>query len=128
MIRRPPRSTLFPYTTLFRSDGGAQRDRHGEVHLVLVGDLDPDNVLGDVPDYGDEYDPDEELGDAVLLGQGLYGPDERLGDVGDSHRGPYEQRQGGCSSERRVSLPGRDAALGAAEVEEQVQDVEDEHH
>src|SRR2546421_5850379 len=24
MIRRPPRSTLFPYTTLFRSDLGAQ--------------------------------------------------------------------------------------------------------
>src|SRR5256885_15282486 len=26
MIRRPPRSTLFPYTTLFRSVGVAQRD------------------------------------------------------------------------------------------------------
>src|SRR2546426_9089364 len=25
MIRRPPRSTLFPYTTLFRSVGGARR-------------------------------------------------------------------------------------------------------
>src|SRR3712207_9479450 len=25
MIRRPPRSTLFPYTTLFRSDGGVSR-------------------------------------------------------------------------------------------------------
>src|SRR3712207_5669640 len=25
MIRRPPRSTLFPYTTLFRSDGGQTR-------------------------------------------------------------------------------------------------------
>src|SRR2546422_6974353 len=25
MIRRPPRSTLFPYTTLFRSQGGARR-------------------------------------------------------------------------------------------------------
>src|SRR3712207_7461828 len=25
MIRRPPRSTLFPYTTLFRSGGGADR-------------------------------------------------------------------------------------------------------
>src|SRR5258707_7111206 len=25
MIRRPPRSTLFPYTTLFRSDTGARR-------------------------------------------------------------------------------------------------------
>src|SRR3712207_8843549 len=24
MIRRPPRSTLFPYTTLFRSDFGSQ--------------------------------------------------------------------------------------------------------
>src|SRR5256885_14694347 len=27
MIRRPPRSTLFPYTTLFRSDGHGQRGR-----------------------------------------------------------------------------------------------------
>src|SRR5258708_13713026 len=25
MIRRPPRSTLFPYTTLFRSNNGARR-------------------------------------------------------------------------------------------------------
>src|SRR3712207_9006373 len=24
MIRRPPRSTLFPYTTLFRSEGGVR--------------------------------------------------------------------------------------------------------
>src|SRR2546429_2369083 len=29
MIRRPPRSTLFPYTTLFRSGGGARRVRGG---------------------------------------------------------------------------------------------------
>src|SRR3712207_7152181 len=27
MIRRPPRSTLFPYTTLFRSAEGARRAR-----------------------------------------------------------------------------------------------------
>src|SRR3712207_7751201 len=38
MIRRPPRSTLFPYTTLFRSAdrrrrGGAARDLH-EVQLA----------------------------------------------------------------------------------------------
>src|SRR3712207_8326288 len=25
MIRRPPRSTLFPYTTLFRSEAGTER-------------------------------------------------------------------------------------------------------
>src|SRR5215813_12666044 len=30
MIRRPPRSTLFPYTTLFRADGTPRRPRvHG---------------------------------------------------------------------------------------------------
>src|SRR5256885_10005429 len=28
MIRRPPRSTLFPYTTLFRSDGILETNRH----------------------------------------------------------------------------------------------------
>src|SRR3712207_7213737 len=27
MIRRPPRSTLFPYTTLFRSGGRSEDDR-----------------------------------------------------------------------------------------------------
>src|SRR3989454_8512254 len=32
MIRRPPRSTLFPYTTLFRSqvEGEAARGRHAQ--------------------------------------------------------------------------------------------------
>src|SRR3712207_8126530 len=39
MIRRPPRSTLFPYTTLFRSlaggvrGGGVDRSRAGAVEL-----------------------------------------------------------------------------------------------
>src|SRR3712207_6943740 len=32
MIRRPPRSTLFPYTTLFRSRGA---------RLALAGDVEP---------------------------------------------------------------------------------------
>src|SRR3990170_5255961 len=31
MIRRPPRSTLFPYTTLFRSGGGGRSGRGAEV-------------------------------------------------------------------------------------------------
>src|SRR3712207_8614549 len=36
MIRRPPRSTLFPYTTLFRSrDGSAVRDY---IHVEDLGD------------------------------------------------------------------------------------------
>src|SRR3712207_7521468 len=39
MIRRPPRSTLFPYTTLFRSEGGtfgftAKQGSRGSVDLA----------------------------------------------------------------------------------------------
>src|SRR3712207_7426290 len=30
MIRRPPRSTLFPYTTLFRSHAGTVREAEGK--------------------------------------------------------------------------------------------------
>src|SRR5260370_15309614 len=32
MIRRPPRSTLFPYTTLFRSSGGPEHAHTQENH------------------------------------------------------------------------------------------------
>src|SRR5437868_9991067 len=34
MLRQPPRSTLFPYTTLFRSGGGAVADAEGEGHRL----------------------------------------------------------------------------------------------
>src|SRR5260370_16428412 len=39
MIRRPPRSTLFPYTTLFRSAGGfamGARAHAGAQHLQIA--------------------------------------------------------------------------------------------
>src|SRR3712207_8605754 len=41
MIRRPPRSTLFPYTTLFRSQVGRRlhRDVDGRRLVVFVFDL-----------------------------------------------------------------------------------------
>src|SRR3989442_4387301 len=40
MIRRPPRSTLFPYTTLFRSHEGfdSRRERPHAVHVDGAGD------------------------------------------------------------------------------------------
>src|SRR3712207_7822834 len=40
MIRRPPRSTLFPYTTLFRSEGARETTEvwHLERVHVLAGD------------------------------------------------------------------------------------------
>src|SRR3712207_9273522 len=34
MIRRPPRSTLFPYTTLFRSAAAARRRRTAEARAL----------------------------------------------------------------------------------------------
>src|SRR2546428_9400559 len=49
MIRRPPRSTLFPYTTLFRSGagegladrGGAAADRGGGAEAAAAAGRDP---------------------------------------------------------------------------------------
>src|SRR5256886_11338007 len=37
MIRRPPRSTLFPYTTLFRSDGGCDLVLFHDLGTLIVG-------------------------------------------------------------------------------------------
>src|SRR2546426_6367678 len=37
MIRRPPRSTLFPYTTLFRSRRGELRDRFHRAQREVPG-------------------------------------------------------------------------------------------
>src|SRR5258708_23422241 len=41
MIRRPPRSTLFPYTTLFRSVSSDTFERHmrRSLEVVYIGDL-----------------------------------------------------------------------------------------
>src|SRR5689334_24324012 len=40
MIRRPPRSTLFPYTTLFRSRFGEPEFEHSVRTRVVNGELD----------------------------------------------------------------------------------------
>src|SRR5258708_23893701 len=45
MIRRPPRSTLFPYTTLFRSCRDPRRDRRVHCKLQTA----TDRVSGFVP-------------------------------------------------------------------------------
>src|SRR2546428_8317512 len=46
MIRRPPRSTLFPYTTLFRSPIGA--GNAGGLHLELERDGEGDVERGEI--------------------------------------------------------------------------------
>src|SRR3712207_7453120 len=64
MIRRPPRSTLFPYTTLFRSEGLQKvgnayvNDAYGESEVTLrvdiqggIGQINLEVVWGSSPDY-----------------------------------------------------------------------------
>src|SRR3712207_8943208 len=36
MIRRPPRSTLFPYTTLFRSIRSDDMEKYGNLILIVL--------------------------------------------------------------------------------------------
>src|SRR5258706_5379442 len=62
MIRRPPRSTLFPYTTLFRSVKAAEKDhRHHQRGEGLPRDArdvaQRDGFLDrEIPSLGDERD------------------------------------------------------------------------
>src|SRR3989454_1052882 len=71
MIRRPPRSTLFPYTTLFRSDFRAEgweeplRRLAADHDVVAITIDDPREVQ--LPDAGSVDLEDAETGQRVLL-------------------------------------------------------------
>src|SRR3712207_5386478 len=56
MIRRPPRSTLFPYTTLFRSKGDKEI---GDKINTIIGTLAKANGLVNVIDQADFNDEDK---------------------------------------------------------------------
>src|SRR3712207_8636005 len=78
MIRRPPRSTLFPYTTLFRSlDPGHQR-----LHVVGAGG----ELAGSHP-LGERVDDLAEVGGLVGPGDaaGLPGQDRKSTRLNSSH-------------------------------------------
>src|SRR2546427_5912954 len=66
MIRRPPRSTLFPYTTLFRSVLGRPSDvlREDEIPISPHRRIDAPSDSGDP---GPVFDPS--LPDEILRGQ-----------------------------------------------------------
>src|SRR2546421_8403017 len=96
MIRRPPRSTLFPYTTLFRSDDqlslgavgddGARRGVHDLGVVVVLPDVDPGARRAVDPHAGaaglghpdDVEAPDREL--PLDAGAELVGPHLRAED------------------------------------------------
>src|SRR5258708_40191095 len=62
MIRRPPRSTLFPYTTLFRSLLGPRHFRDVDQALDAGLELDEGAVVGDVGDAALEARADRIFG------------------------------------------------------------------
>src|SRR5258705_3251617 len=57
MIRRPPRSTLFPYTTLFRSFTGnsVDGDIANDVVTASTNNIDSTNVTSRLADRGGDF-------------------------------------------------------------------------
>src|SRR2546427_13091842 len=84
MIRRPPRSTLFPYTTLFRSPFGGYPTEQVAVGVEGV------------------HEPGPHAGDVVFLARVL----ERVGDVDGAPQVPDAERRV-ARRQRGVAEPGR---------------------
>src|SRR3712207_7691457 len=74
MIRRPPRSTLFPYTTLFRSRLVVERREEG-----VVGDLSAAERQGILPRAHGDREGRDEL--AAPLGPARFLRDFAAGDL-----------------------------------------------
>src|SRR3712207_7887142 len=93
MIRRPPRSTLFPYTTLFRSDGGAtdgaagRRDSIDDDVEVLIGGSGADTLVGS----GLANELDGGAGNDTIRGRG--GTDVLKGGRSEEHTSELQSRQ-----------------------------------
>src|SRR5687768_18265909 len=87
MIRRPPRSTLFPYTTLFRSRQRALRiERPIEGHGPVVVDGDPGTATRRVGDEGDHaVRGDERLGEPPVVLAVPDRPDRKSTRLNSSH-------------------------------------------
>src|SRR2546430_9979466 len=89
MIRRPPRSTLFPYTTLFRSHvrvrGEDERQPKRRVHRrrpLEVGDRSPHVELDEPVQAGNELLVGLEVG---RLARGRRPPDRKSTRLNSSH-------------------------------------------
>src|SRR3712207_7144764 len=87
MIRRPPRSTLFPYTTLFRS----LDDRRG---VAGVEDADAVGVPGHVQVGAlQQRVVDREVARLVVVGAGGVGGPERADLRSEEHTSELQSRQ-----------------------------------
>src|SRR2546430_14220840 len=117
MIRRPPRSTLFPYTTLFRSPrwpGLRAQVVHGDFNLDNVLFDDRDRVAG-IVDFGDVSHTAQAADFAIGLASLLRGrPEEELFRVARIAIDGYSSRIPLEAGERHVlpdPLPAPPAAI-----------------
>src|SRR3712207_7714290 len=100
MIRRPPRSTLFPYTTLFRSDSAVQmeerfsfrafpaRDALARILVILADDVIADGIEvlrihGRSEEHTSELQSRQYLVCRLLLEKkkNIVSPDQRLSQI-----------------------------------------------
>src|SRR2546430_15332841 len=101
MIRRPPRSTLFPYTTLFRSGVRILLDRGRDD--LLGGLVEPrvDHLEARVAQR-----PRDDLGPAVVTVETGFGDDHANGPIGGHTRG----------AERESVVEGKSGELGGRRI------------
>src|SRR2546425_3148182 len=101
MIRRPPRSTLFPYTTLFRSvgpvEGLAERIQRARPDVAIDDAQHREGERGEVAaarglprfrraGHGDQYYPVGAVGSAASLHAATHRGEGQEPDGGDDHR------------------------------------------
>src|SRR5256885_4347118 len=83
MIRRPPRSTLFPYTTLFRSARGNLLERGGVEHDVRLADGAGDRLVVRSEEHTSELQSPCNLVCRLLL--------EKKKKLNSTHRPPHDR-------------------------------------
>src|SRR2546422_6615623 len=107
MIRRPPRSTLFPYTTLFRSTGYVAPDERTVAYLMAYRGMSRRDAAALCQDLAS--DPDAEYSEVIEVNAGAIRPMIALpGDPGNGrHIGEAERVRvdiayaGSCTAGKR---------------------------
>src|SRR5438874_5493324 len=102
MLRRPPRSTLFPYTTLFRSENDFHRDAGARALGERLGKLPADlavpvNVKLRSEEHTSELQSRRDLVCRLLLEK--KNNEHRRGLAGEAAAQPAERRAGGTEHE-----------------------------